>query len=89
MWVLTVASLTNSAAAISVLESPRAISCSTSRSQLGVCCAERAGVVDEGDGLHSCADAQLVERVLDVLVHGAGADADRGRDALCREPFSD
>ncbi len=33
MWVLTVASLTNSSVAISALESPRAISCRTSRSR--------------------------------------------------------
>lgn len=50
--------------------------------------AGRAGLVDEGDGLNSRSDAELVESVLDVLVDGVGADADRGRDALCRKPFS-
>ena len=80
-WVLTVASLSTSSAAISALESPRAISRSTSRSR-GVSALERARAVPRRRAARELLDQPLGDRRRDQRV--AGRDHPHRGDQLLR-----
>ena len=78
MWVLIVAALTTSAAAISALERPAAISLSTSTSRLVRVVGERVVLPGAAEG---CGDEALLDRGVEVGA-AVGDLADRAFDFL-------